>query len=87
MRFLRRSQFEKRARKLPIGIRKALIERLKIFEADPHHPLLNDHALQGDRTGFRSINITGDWRLVYQHVSEDVIVLNELDTHHNLYGT
>ncbi|MEJ0053788.1 MAG: type II toxin-antitoxin system mRNA interferase toxin, RelE/StbE family [bacterium] len=86
MQVLRKRQFEKRVSRLPAGIRRALVERLRLFMADPQNPLLNNHPLRGEWTGFRSINVTGDWRLIYEMVG-DAIVLTDIDTHHNLYGT
>lgn len=78
--------FEKRTRRLSIDIRKALGLRLKIFMEDQHHPLLNDHSLAGSWRGYRSINVTGDWRAIYQLVGTGTALFVEIDTHHNLYG-
>lgn len=61
-------------------------ERIIIFSADPFHPTLNNHALTGEWTGYRSINITGDYRAVYRLVEEDLAYFVDLDTHSNLYG-
>ena len=79
--------FDKRTRRLPHPIRKALADRLRIFVESPHHPLLNNHALSGKLRGYRSINITGDWRVIYQPIGTDAALLVDADTHHNLYGT
>ncbi len=87
MQIARHPQFEKRIARLSPSIRVALADRLELFLADTRHPLLNDHALSGERRGSRSINITGDWRLIYKFVDEEMILLMEIDTHHNLYGT
>lgn len=40
--------------------------RLEIFIEDVNHPLLNNHALLGKLKGYRSINITGDWRAFFK---------------------
>lgn len=87
MQVIRHSAFEKRITRLSPTIRNAFADRLELFLVDQRHPLLNNHALSGDRRGFRSINITGDWRLIYKKIDEDTILLTEIDTHHNLYGT
>ena len=87
MQIVRHPQFEKRLTRLSPKIRGALANRLELFLANPRHPLLNDHALSGERYGFRSINVTGDWRLIYKSIGEEMILLTEIDTHHNLYGT
>lgn len=64
-----------------------LAERLRLFMREPRHPLLNNHPLHGTQEGRRSINITGDWRLVYEPIDTDIAFLIDLDTHHNLYGS
>lgn len=44
---------------------KAVDNKLRLFMDDPFSPLLNNHALQGEVAGLRSINISGDWRALY----------------------
>ncbi len=87
MEIVRHPRFEKRVSLLSPKIRLALADRLDLFLADSRHLLLNDHALSGERRGFRSISVTGDWRLIYRYINDETILLTEIDTHHNLYGT
>ena len=77
---------EKKTKRLPLDIRKSFGLRVQIFMENPHHPLLNDHSLTGSWRGYRSINITGDWRAIYQPIGSDTALFVEIDTHHNLYG-
>lgn len=79
------SSFKKKTDKLPKKIRRALAERLRLFVQEPFHPLLDNHKLAGDRKHQRSINITGDWRLIFEHYDEDTVRLIDIDTHSNLY--
>lgn len=81
------SGFKRRIRRLPIKIKQALTERLRVFAETPRHPLLDNHPLGGNWRGYRSINITGDWRVIYEPIGMDIARLMEIDTHHNLYGT
>ncbi|OGG48397.1 hypothetical protein A3G63_02525 [Candidatus Kaiserbacteria bacterium RIFCSPLOWO2_12_FULL_52_8] len=81
------SSFKKQIRHLPPGIKRALSERLRLFVDMPYHPLLDNHVLKGDRRGYRSINITGDWRVIYEYVDATNVRLIEIGTHHDLYGT
>ena len=83
---VRTRQFRKRAAKLPHKMRCALAERLRLFARDPFNVLLNNHALQGSLRAYRSINITGDWRLIYEQYDEHTVRLIDVDTHSNLYG-
>lgn len=85
--FLRTRHFQKKTAKLPTKIKRALSERLRLFARDPFHTLLNNHALHGSLRSYRSINITGDWRLIYEAYDKDTARLVDLDTHGNLYGT
>ena len=80
------SSFKKKTRKLPKKIRLALADRLRLFVREPHHPLLDNHKLSGDRKHQRSINITGDWRVIFEEHDENTVRLIDIDTHSNLYG-
>ena len=53
--------------------------------ANEFHPILNNHALSGEYEGYRSINITGDLRVLYRREGE-VVIFVTIDSHSNLYG-
>ena len=59
-------KFAKQNEKAPKQVQQALDQRLIFFQQNPFHPLLNNHALTGKYKGFRSINISGDWRALYK---------------------
>ena len=61
-------------------------QRLRMFLADTHNPLLHTHALNGAYAGCRSINITGDIRAVYEERSQGVFLFVRIGTHAELYG-
>lgn len=82
---VRTKYFSKVAIKLPSSVKCALAERLQLFMKDPFNVILNNHALSGDRKPYRSINITGDYRLVYEQYDEETVRLIDIDTHSNLY--
>ena len=67
-------------------VRNHFDERVLIFEKDPFHPLLDNHALHGEWRGYRSINVTGDFRAVFEQ-SGNIFTFVDIDTHHNLYRT
>jgi len=56
-----------------------------LFEKDQMNPVLNNHSLKGKYLGRRSINITGDLRVIYQKNDDNVIFVT-IDSHSNLYG-
>lgn len=81
--------FEKELKKSPLKIKIAFRQRLNLFAENQFHPLLNNHALTGKLSGYRSINITGDWRAIYSEVidkdGEKLIIFELLGTHSQLY--
>jgi len=46
-----------------------------------NHPLLNNHPLDGIWIGCRSINITGDFRAVYEELGNDNFEFVAIGTH------
>ena len=78
--------FEKKFKKLHLNIKEKFRERRDLLLKDPFNPLLNNHPLGGDREGQWSININGDWRVIYEFKTKDMIVFIDIDTHANLYG-
>ncbi len=81
-------RFSKHREKADIKIKFAFGQRLKLFKQDSFHPLLNNHQLTGKYSGYRSINITGDWRALYREEDEDgniVIIFEVMGTHSQLY--
>lgn len=83
-----RKKFSKSYDKASDKIKKVTKEKIALFEREPFHPSLNNHALIGQYQGSRSINITGDWRAIYSETIENgekVITFIELGTHSQLY--
>ncbi len=72
--------------KLPQDLQSKAWERLDLLHDESASPLLNDHALHAPYDGYRSINITGDYRLIYRKVALDAIELHAIGTHAELYG-
>ena len=81
-------KFIKQLKKAPLEIKIAFRKRFEMFLEDPFNPLFNNHQLSGTLKGYRSINITGDWRAIYieeKGESEIVISFEMLGTHSQLY--
>ena len=76
--------FEKSYRKLTEGQKKKFKERRNLFIQDQFNPILNNHSLKGKYLGHRSINVTGDLRVIYKKDQENVIFIT-IDSHSNLY--
>lgn len=63
-------------------------KRIDLFRKNPYHPQLRNHPLSGKYSGYRSININGDWRAVYLVIEdsiETVVSFETLGTHSQLY--
>ena len=77
--------FTKSFKRLPLKTKKKFQDRLVLFEKDEFDPVLNNHALKGVYSGYRSINITGDIRVIYKKGS-GVVIFVAIGSHSNLYG-
>jgi len=81
-------RFIKQLKKAPLDIQKAVRNRIELFAFNQQHPLLRNHKLTGIYEGCRSINITGDWRAIYEEYDElfePYMYFSELGTHSKLY--
>jgi len=73
-------------KKHPIWVREKFQERFSLFLEDMYHPLLNNHPLEGEWIGCRSINITGDIRAVFEEVDIGYVEFIAIGTHSELYS-
>ena len=76
-----KKSYKKRSRK----VRDQFNKRLKLFLEDPYNILLNNHALHDEWLGFRSINVTGDFRAIFKYINGNSVQFVEIDAHSNLY--
>ncbi|KKT41007.1 MAG: Plasmid stabilization system [Candidatus Giovannonibacteria bacterium GW2011_GWA2_44_13b] len=79
--------FKKQYRKLRKNQQQKFDDQLSIFLENPFDPLLNNHPLQGKYEGFRSINVGGDLRAIYEMAEKDIAYFIAIDTHSKLYST
>lgn len=80
--------FLAKVKKADVRIYKSLRKNLAIFVKDPNDPQLDNHQLHEEWEGFRSINITADWRAIFEEIDEreEVVAYFEtLGTHDELY--
>lgn len=78
--------FKKMFKKHPAWVQDKFDERIFLFEHNLYHPLLNNHALEGKWFGFRSINITGDIRAVFEESPKSHFVFTAIGSHSELYS-
>lgn len=84
MKIVLSKDFVKQAKHLKPGEREKLQQRLKVFASTPRAKELRNHKLQGEWSNYRSINITGDIRAVYEEI-EDGARFVAIGTHAKLY--
>ncbi len=82
----RHKRFKKAYSRLSTKVREATKQRLELFASEPFNEVLHNHVLQGKYQGCRSINITGDFRIIYSEEAEGDILLINIGTHSQLYG-
>lgn len=82
-------EFIKILKKQNARIRKNFREAIEIFHKNPLESKLNNHKLKGKYEGHRSINITADWRAIYEDVKDrkddPIAYFVTLGTHRQLY--
>lgn len=79
-------KFIKKFERCDIVIQKSFRQKLVLFIENKFHPQLNNHALTGKFSKFRSINITGDWRAIFiEYDNRETIFFEILGTHSELY--
>lgn len=86
MRVRYHKRFLKTFQKLPGKIQEKVFERLELFQREPFHRLLHNHSVEAAYPNWRSINITGDYRALYELQKEGSVVFMKIGTHSELYG-
>ncbi len=86
MRFSYSKKFTKQYTKKSIDIKNKFIERQTLLATDFFSPILNNHKLSGEYAGCRSINITGDFRAVYEELGNDHFEFVAIGTHSELFS-
>lgn len=81
--------FVKKLKKIDIRVRNNVKEKILLFSKEPQNLSLNNHSLRDEYRGYRSIDITGDWRAIFrvEFVGEERIAyFTNIGTHKELYG-
>ena len=77
--------FKKQYKKLRVGEQHRFKEHRDLFTKNPFHLILNNHALHGEYRGYRSINVSGDLRVIYEDIDTETVQFILIGTHSNLY--
>ncbi len=78
--------FIKLYEKLPSKQQDKIEQAIDLFQEDPHHPQLKNHALHGKERGKRAIAAGGDLRLVFEEENDyQKVIFVRVGTHTQVY--
>lgn len=81
--------FIKALKQADVRISKSFKEKIAIFAKNPYNLNLNNHKLKQEYEGYRSIDITADWRAIYEEIDtgeeEKTAYFFAIGTHEQLY--
>ncbi len=81
--------FYQKYKKADVRIQNRVDEKIEVFLKDPYDLQLDNHMLKRRWKGYRSIDITPDWRAVYKETQirdESVAYFVLIGTHKQLFG-
>ena len=82
-------RFNKQLQNTPDEIKAAFADALTLLLTDPTSPALRDHELHGIFAGYRSIDVTEDYRALFRETQtneQKIIDFQQIGTHKELYG-
>lgn len=80
----------KKLKKADVKVRKSFIQKILVFSKNPLNPQLKNHELHKPYKGLRSLNITADYRAIYEELAEGEEAIAHFvlfGTHKELYGS
>lgn len=77
--------FKKAAAALPIFQQRKLGNLLERMQKNPYDPLLHTKPLSGSLSGFFSLRITRDWRILFQFLDAGTIRLLDVAHRKDIY--
>jgi len=78
--------FIKSYEKLPPKQQDKIEQAIDLFQQNPHHSQLKNHALHGKEKGKRAIAAGGDLRLVFKEVNDyRKVIFFRVGTHNQVY--
>jgi len=82
-------RFERQLIDVPDEIKEAFLDTLELFLDDSRNPFLRNHPLKEKFIGYRSIDISDNWRTGFRETNLGewaVITFHLIGTHEELYG-
>jgi addiction module RelE/StbE family toxin len=78
-------KFSKMFERLPNDIKEKAKNKMHLFNENRWNPILKIHPLQGEYSGTKSMNVTGDYRIIFKYLSPDEVEFIKIGTHSQLY--
>lgn len=79
-------RFSKHLQNLPPAVQRKVLDTMEIFQENPHHARLRNHALKGALQGFRAISVIGNIRIVFKEEnSYELVSVVDVGTHNQVY--
>ncbi|MBI2645005.1 type II toxin-antitoxin system mRNA interferase toxin, RelE/StbE family [Candidatus Uhrbacteria bacterium] len=76
--------FKKKLKKISSKIQERFYEQLELFVQDKFNSVLNNHSVDRAYKNCRSINVSGDYRAIFENYGETIIFIT-IGTHSSLY--
>ena len=77
--------FKKQYRKQPKKIQQQFDARYRLWRDDPTDPTLRVHRLKGTLSKYHSFNVTGDIRVLYEIIDDQIYIFDMIGSHSQLY--
>lgn len=85
MKFKYNKDFHKSFKQLPASIKKKFFNKLKLFIQNHTHPSLNLEKLEPKILNKWSLRIDRNYRLIFEFLKENTILLIDIGHHHKIY--
>lgn len=82
-------EFIQQLKRLNIRIRKSFREKIAIFQNNPNDSTLDNHPLKKEYLGYRSIDVTTDYRAIFKDVPDGEEIMYYfffIGTHEQLFN-
>ncbi len=85
MQYISSKKFDKQFSKFSDKVKNQCIEKIEIFMQNPYYETLNNHNLGGKYRGCKSIDVTGDIRIIYEILEKNIAYFLAIGSHSELY--
>lgn len=84
MRIIIHARFAREFKKVPLAVKKRLIEQEALFRQNIFSPRLKTHKLKGPLAGMWSFSVTHEYRIMFEILAENIVRFYSIGNH-NIY--